>query len=81
MKRILFVGGLVAAFLLVSCKKTYVCVCTEFYNGADTSWTDVRGEREFEYRKEKDAAAECDKLDGETQTYMTEEYGLNCELK
>lgn len=81
MKRIVLVSGIAALVLLTSCKKTYVCICTEFYNGADTSWTDVRGEREFEYRKEKDAAAECDKLDGQTQTYLTESYGLNCELK
>lgn len=81
MKKLLFVCSIASVAFLFSCKKTHVCVCTEFYNGSDTSWTEVRGEREFEYRKEKNAVEECDKLDGETQTYLTEEYGLNCELK
>jgi len=81
MKKIIFTAGILSILILMSCKKNYTCVCTDFYNGADTTWTKLRGERDIETRKEKDAVAECDELDGDTQVYLTESYGLNCELK
>ncbi|MBK6524484.1 MAG: hypothetical protein IPG07_02425 [Crocinitomicaceae bacterium] len=77
MKRIVLVSGIAALVLLTSCKSMSVFAL----NSIMVLTQLAGGERQFEYRKEKDAAAECDKLDGQTQTYLTESYGLNCELK
>ena len=81
MKKIIFIFGFILITLFSSCKKTFTCECNQFYNGADTSWVALHGVREFELRKKEDAVNECDKLDGITQVFGTEEYGLNCELK
>lgn len=80
MKGIVFILCL-GCVVFSSCKKTFVCECVEFYNGTNSSWTKIRGEQEFEYRKEEKAIEACNELDAETQYFYDEEYGLNCELK
>lgn len=79
-----FVGvGLIVGFLLVlsSCKKTYTCVCNEYFNGIDTSWAALYGEQEITSRKEDAAQTTCKGMQGEPQIWNGNEYGLNCQLK
>ncbi len=76
-----FFSLLVAILFSFGCKKEYTCECVDYYTGADTSWTNVKGERDFLVKKEEEAVAQCDELDGTPQIYYTEEYGLDCELK
>jgi len=78
-KTLLLVGG-IFSMTLVSCKKDLTCECTENYEGASTSWSKFYSDTVITYSKKKGEEA-CDELDGEMQTYGTESYWLDCELK
>jgi len=80
MKQIIIVGLCLLTFSIVACKKDRTCICTEFYDGASTSWTEER-DTIFIKMSKKEANEKCNGLDGETQVIFTETYGLDCELK
>ena len=75
---LIFAVLLAGAF--ISCKKNHTCTCTEHYEGADSSWTQMYGDTIFK-ASEKKAEDLCNGLDGEPQTILTETYWLDCELK
>ncbi len=72
--------GIIFCLSLVSCKKNYTCVCTEYYEGASISWNKYYGETVIKVSK-KNAEQACDDMEGESQTVATETYWLDCELK
>ena len=66
--------------LAASCKKNKTCECVQKYDGVNGAWEEVHGTTEIKASK-KDAAAQCDALEGEPQIIFTETYWLECELK
>lgn len=75
---IAFIGSF--CLFLSACKRDYSCECTEYYEGADTSWSKFHADTVLTYKK-KEVDEACDALDGEKQTYFTESYWLDCEVK
>jgi len=75
----LLLGGLFL-LMLISCKKDYTCECTEYYEGASSSWSKFYADTVITYSHKK-AIEACDALDGIPQTVSTETYWLDCELK
>lgn len=66
--------------LSISCNRKHNCVCTESYQGANKSYSNVT-ETELTGMKTDEAREECDKGDVGPQHIFSETWGIDCELK
>jgi hypothetical protein len=77
MKKIILSSGLMLALFLTSCKKDYVCECTENYGGGDvvttnTSITNVN---------KSGAKANCVSLKDYSEDGVASTYTKTCKIK